>query len=468
MDPIVLVIILVICACILFIVSLILYKITKPKSSLKLFAPKYTDSNTKVSLFQWNTHYECFTTPTNDDCCSKPLTSYLNNNLVSRHIDFANFSMFENKDYKPPDGYEIINPFSKPDKLCGRDITSLVYNTKWTADSENGKYPYYNCFIPKTDPKGEDRSYVIQKFTKDDMTIYVIGAHFSHKPLDSIRTLATSLKSLGITANDNIIMMADTNDVDPKNPTKDSDFLKELLGGVNSTISNGTGPLNTCCCSDTPAFKYKTDRIISNFGSPTKPQLGDLSLIFPNIKPSACSKVSSLCSLGEMHLPLYWVLNIEKNNQHSLKDVTQGCKEPTASTEQSVDCPVGKYCSSSFLYPNYCADLDESCNGSVGCNCKQSICDGTNCAGTKSSCREGHFKPIGTWIGGKAIYSSTSIPYLSVAMDLAKQMNFTYIVWTDGGFSKTQYFSNDLSPLKGDGSIPTGSGNIVQQVYKLE
>ena len=302
------------------ILSILIYNTVVQKSSFKLFNENYSKS---ISLFQWNTHYECFTTETNGTCCSKPLESYINNNLINRNVDFANFSMFELKTYIPPENYTIINPFSHPDKTCGYDITCLVYNNKrWKQVSDNNVYPYYGCLQYPSDPhpkskKGSwDRSFIIQKFTDSKGVImFVIGAHYSHDPELSTKRIAQTLQKLNITDKDNIIFMADTNDINPQQPTTNSSFMSQLLHTTPSNVQGTTTNMATCCCSDTPkAFQYKTDRIISNFGAGLTPQLGNLNQIFPDIQ-NPCSPLVSTsdpvvkCKLGEMHLPLFWVLN---------------------------------------------------------------------------------------------------------------------------------------------------------------
>lgn len=287
---------------VIIITSLILYKVWNTRSN-------YVGSNT-ISLLQWNTHYECFI-KNNDDCCSKPLITYLNT-LLNGNIDFANLSMFEITNYSPPNGYSIIDQYSQqPVYKCGQDITTLVYNNiNWSPVGT----PIYGCLNPKP-----DRAFIIQQF-KNKTTgfdVYVIGAHMDHPaagqsyPIASVQALADALTNNGITQSNNIILLADTNDANPSNPTPDSTFMSGIFGGSPVSNVQGAGANSTCCCND-GTFPYKTDRIISNFGKSNGPakiiELNDPALF--GTLGNCPSASGGPCTLGEMHKPVLWSLSV--------------------------------------------------------------------------------------------------------------------------------------------------------------
>lgn len=285
---------------ILTVVSIILYKVWNNKSTFT--------NNSSISLLQWNTHYECFVKNTTD-CCSTPLVAYLNKMLPT--VDFANLSMFEKTGYTPPSGYMIIDQFSdKPPFECGYDITTLIYNSnRWEAVGE----PIYGCLITN------DRAYIIQQFKEKSAgsePVYVIGSHWSHPaqgqsyPLDSTAALAKALSDNNIPSTARIILLADTNDSFPDKPTSDSVLMNAILGGKATNVQ-GTGPKQTCCCSDPGDFPFKTDRIISNFGTGGKVQIPELTDIFGSIAQCPPPKNPVSCVFGEMHKPVFWELQLK-------------------------------------------------------------------------------------------------------------------------------------------------------------
>lgn len=290
---------------ILTVVSIILYKVWNNKSTFT--------NNSSISLLQWNTHYECFVKNTTD-CCSKPLVAYLNKMLPT--VDFANLSMFEKTGYTPPSGYITIDQFSdKPAFECGYDITTLIYNSnRWEAVGK----PIYGCLITN------DRAYIIQQFKEKSAgskPVYVIGSHWSHPaqgqsyPSDSTAALAKALSDNNIHSTDRIILLADTNDSFPDKPTPDSVLMNAILGGKATNVQ-GTGPRQTCCCSDPPQgsgpFPFKTDRIISNFGTGGNVQIPELTDIFGSIAqcPPPKNPLLGSCVFGEMHKPVFWKLQL--------------------------------------------------------------------------------------------------------------------------------------------------------------
>lgn len=292
--------------CILTIVSIILYKVWDEKSN-------YLYPN-QINLLQWNTHYECFVKNKND-CCTKPLISYLNK-MIPR-TDFANISMFEKTGYTPPSGYTTIDQFSaKPAFECGQDITTLIYNSKkWKAVSK----PIYGCLVPN------DRAFIVQRFENKTTgyKVVIIGAHFSHPaqgqsyPSDSTAMISKTLQEHGISdESDHIILLADTNDNFPDKPTPDEVFMKAIVGQKTKHNIVGSGPKQTCCCSDSPnptPFPYKTDRIISNRGtSKGKAVIPELTDIFGSIAKCPPPPGSTGgCVFGEMHRPVFWAVGID-------------------------------------------------------------------------------------------------------------------------------------------------------------
>jgi hypothetical protein len=304
---------------ILIIVSIILYKVYENKSNFSNFSDSSSGSDlsddSDLSLLQWNVHYECFI-KNKTDCCSKPLVDYLNNRLKSVNVDFANLSMFEMVGYTPPSGYISIDGFStKPDYECGYDITTILYNSnRWKAIGN----PIYGCLSTN------DRAYIIQKFVEkirgDPKPVYVIGSHWDHPqtgenyPSASVNALNKALKDNSIKPTSRIILLADTNDNDPKHPTSDTVLMNAILGTSGTNVL-GTGPNQTCCCNDKPldsgSFPYKTDRIITSnigksIGTVTIPNLSD---IFGSVAQCP-SLLGGTCEFGEMHKPVFWKLKM--------------------------------------------------------------------------------------------------------------------------------------------------------------
>jgi hypothetical protein len=319
---------------ILITIFIILYKVSQINVSsdfthltksedVNLMPYKYSHG-IDISLLQWNIHYECFVNNKDADseCCSGPVIKYLNNKLIgSPQIDFANLTMFESKNYSPPNGFKMIGSYTDSNYICGRDGTALIYNSeRWRPDGD----AIHGCIIPTP----IDRAFIIQKFIGNNdknknISLYIIGAHFSHPPegsyypQESLDRIKDTLKRSNISVESNIILLADTNDSDPSlaHETPDSVFMNGITNIITPNQVIGTGPVETCCCSDTPQttglgpFPYKTDRIIANFGKSNGPAiLGDPVSI---VGGSQCSVPNPTgCLLGEMHKPVFWSLQV--------------------------------------------------------------------------------------------------------------------------------------------------------------
>lgn len=165
----------------------------------------------------------------------------------------------------------------------------------------------------------------------------------------------------------------------------------------------------------------------------------------------------------------------DKVKQSNLKDFTQRCDWATASDDQAVDCPVGKYCTTSDWDATLvCLDMDDKCGGPQGCGCGQFVCNpnyppnagaGFNpCDGTVSECLpKPGWSQLGKFTGGTPIFDAAFFNNLDEAKEMAERSNYKYIVWTDGGLGTTQFFSNDLSPLSSNGA----DKNVKPQVQQL-
>lgn len=94
--------------------------------------------------------------------------------------------------------------------------------------------------------------------------------------------------------------------------TSDLSFINNAILGNTANDVQGTGPKQTCCCSDKGDFPYKTDRIISNFGSGGDTTIVELTDIFGSIAKYPPTDKLQLGSyaFGEMHKPVFWKLKI--------------------------------------------------------------------------------------------------------------------------------------------------------------
>lgn len=247
----------------------------------------FSGAPTSLSLFHWNPHWQCFAS--GNTCCSSVAVNYVNSNLTSRNVDFANIIEMEIPNYQPPTGFQIINA------QCGGsngDYISLIYNSnKWTPIGTANKY----CI--------GGRPTIIQQFSLNNNTsVYVIASHFTHHRDNYVQALNNEITALGITTSNNIIFMADTNQTGSS-----QQLISDILGSTPSNImsSNVTG---TCCFDqhkNSQPFSMSYDRIITvlntlNFSNiiTTSPTL---SQVIPNLQPN--------CSYSEMHLPVMAVLH---------------------------------------------------------------------------------------------------------------------------------------------------------------
>jgi hypothetical protein len=251
-----------------------------------------------VSLMHWNAHWQCFKKGNN--CCSDVAKKYVNSNLLSRNVDFANIIEMSDSTYEPPSGYKIIlNHCGGSGPIKGGDLLTLIYNTsKWKPISKTNKF----CI--------EGRPTLIQEFQNNynSFKTYVIVAHFSHTRSTYVAAILKAVKSLGITSTDNIIFMADTNQ-----KGSNETLIKDMIGGTPKKIL-GSNLMGTCCFSgrkkenyselyseNLSKFSLPYDRIITTFGDKIVSEFPKFGKIIPSIQNG--------CDYSEMHLPVFSVIS---------------------------------------------------------------------------------------------------------------------------------------------------------------
>jgi NAD-dependent dihydropyrimidine dehydrogenase PreA subunit len=328
----------------LILVSIILYKVYNMNKSNYYYSipvPYSKLSNTKlfkyqerkgkgnnINLFHWNTHYECFNNKCNiiAESCPQAVIGFINQNLVERSIDFANFIDLE-QNIKLPNGYNILNLYENSIK-CGYDYNCLVYNSNLWIPLTNT--PYIRCMESPPNYPNLNRIAIIQQFKNKNtnLLVWVIGAHFGH-PDPPTHTMTIVLQNLNniikdiIKPTDNIILLADTNASFHSGEESNDYIMNTILPGI--TKVNGTTPYKSCCYSDmnptksefTP-FMWESDRIISNFGSKMITDSNwvssDTNYFLNQINiSSSCSSLNDINkqpSIGEMHKPVFATLLI--------------------------------------------------------------------------------------------------------------------------------------------------------------
>merc|ERR1712113_66957 len=180
--------------------------------------------------------------------------------------DFGTAVMFEAPEYEPPTSHSMKQTMCgvlyEPD--VGRDYVSMFWDhTKWEAtDIEKVGCMYRNA----TDPKMDDRPFIIKSFASKDAGIEVlmVSAHFPHPtdasaPFDG--TFAEGLMhaiadSMSQKPSAGIVFAADTN-LDFSN--SNDDIMHYL--GVPGDIAGST-PSHTCCYND--GYQYAPDRVATN------------------------------------------------------------------------------------------------------------------------------------------------------------------------------------------------------------
>lgn len=248
-----------------------------------IISPPPINITGQMSLMHWNPHWQC----TTKSCCSNIATQYINNNIVSRQVDFANIIELETPGYTPPSGYQKIVA------RCGGDYTTIIYNTmKWTPVGSPSTF----CINDAGNVGNNGRPCLIQKFTNSSLTFYVMGMHFTHFRDNYIRGIHTAFQQLGINSSDKIVFMADTN----QNGTSEK-LMTDMLQGTPSVIL--ASPVRGTCCYNGPNSKFHLpyDRIITTIGLHMTSDFPTFNDIIPN--PIAG------CSYDEMHLPVFSVVS---------------------------------------------------------------------------------------------------------------------------------------------------------------
>ena len=237
-------------------------------------------SNIPLSLLTFNPHYQCFAA--GNECCSNVIVNYINTNLISRNIDFANIIEMEIYNYQPPTGFSIIN------KQCGSissgDYISMIYNNvRWTPVGAPNTYCIGN------------RPTIIQQYRliNQNTLVWVIGAHFTHDLQQYVSGLNTAITQMGISVNDKVVFMADTNQVGTSEK-----LITDILGFRPPIIMASTQDVGTCCY---PHFSQPYDRIITTFGSAIQSYIPTFNEIVPN--------PTSNCSYSEFHKAIFAVIH---------------------------------------------------------------------------------------------------------------------------------------------------------------
>ena len=319
----------------LIIVSITLYKVFNLSKSNYQYDYKYknnnnnNNNNNNINLFHWNIHFECFSNKCNvtAESCPQAAIGFITKSLADRSIDFAHFIDLENQQQLVlPPGYTMINPYSNSTK-CGYDYNCIVYNSNsWTPVSQ----PYIRCMEQPPEFSSANRITIIQQFKNKftNLLIWVIGAHFGHpSTTESWDTVLAGLKNiilkLPIKQTDNIILLADTNasyDTD----TESNDYIMKGVLPFNVNKINGSTPYKSCCFNDMndekttfSPFRWKSDRIISNFGKSmtvdTQWLNSDTSYFYNQINiPASCRVLNppTQPAIAEMHKPVFATLSI--------------------------------------------------------------------------------------------------------------------------------------------------------------
>lgn len=251
------------------------------------FPGPFPGPSPRVSLFQWNIHWQCF----RNSCCSTVAIHYLNTNLVSRNVDFANFIELEDANYQPPSGYQKIIGHCGSGPITSGDVTTIVYNTRWTPVGS----PQHFCINdPTGGSRGGSRPTLIQKFSLGSFTVYVAGIHFTHDRNSYVAGLKKAFETAGITASDNIIIMSDTNQ-----HGSSAALITDILGVSPRNIQ--ATPIHGTCCynSHNPPgnFSLPYDRIIATFGS-------HMTSDFPTFSDVVPHPIAG-CQYSEQHSPVF-------------------------------------------------------------------------------------------------------------------------------------------------------------------
>lgn len=244
----------------------------------------------RVSLMHWNPHWQC----TTKTCCSNVAVPYINNNIMTRNVDFTNIIELDTLNYTPPQGYVTI------EGKCGTssvsDKTTLIYNaTRWQPIGNHRTF----CINDTGTIGSSGRPTVIQRFrslSNPSFNTYVIGSHYTHFRDNYIRGLNQALTSMGITASDTIIFMGDTNQ-----SGSSEQLMIDMLQGTPPIIK--ASRVHGTCCYNGPnsSFNLPYDRIITTFGSSISTDLPTFNDVIPN--PIAG------CNYAEMHLPVFSIVN---------------------------------------------------------------------------------------------------------------------------------------------------------------
>lgn len=245
-------------------------------------------SNSTISSFHWNPHWQCFDR-TNPSCvstgCSSNALSALDSLLRTGSYDFGHVIELEESSWAVPHTYDAIG---LGNASCGDDWDTLFYDrNKWKLRRSK-----VGCVVPH-------RSFAIGEFeyisnsdhdgvSTDETSIEtrqevvtVLGVHFPQTINastgaydDTIASLRNILKTFDTSF---VLFMADTNTESPAaasaggpshhgvNRTNREMFIDLGLWSPNASDDPPSAPLFRSCCENDD-FQWQGDRIIASSG----------------------------------------------------------------------------------------------------------------------------------------------------------------------------------------------------------
>merc|ERR1712217_745214 len=208
-----------------------------------------------LNLFQWNPHYQCFSSPAE---CSQEVQDAVSAKLDGS-IDFANVIELE-----PTTPYQAPSPYQAIVSKAGVDTTTLFYNSdRWDVTSHQ---PDINL---KGGSDNSDRVAVVVTFTSKTggPGLVVAGAHYSHDVEYSSKALKDSIGS--VPAGYGFVLLADTN---VNSGISNADIFAKL--GQN--VGADTPTESTTCCYGHWVDDYNFDRIITTLQGTGAVSVGDV------------------------------------------------------------------------------------------------------------------------------------------------------------------------------------------------
>jgi hypothetical protein len=124
-----------------------------------------------------------------------------------------------------------------------------------------------------------------------------MGMHYTHYRDKYINGLHVAFEQVGVTASDNIVFMADTNQ-----KGSSETLMVDMLNGHRPKIILASPVKGTCCyAGPNSKFPLPYDRIITTFGT-------HMTSDFPSFNDVIANPITG-CSYDEMHLPVFSVVD---------------------------------------------------------------------------------------------------------------------------------------------------------------